>query len=492
VVACSSGGPIGTETESGGTGASGGSTSGGNGGSAALSAGGSSATGTGGSEAGGASGTTTGGASGAAATSGTAGDTAATGGDTSAGGSGGTGGDGTGATGGDAGTAAVGGSAGAAAASGMGGMAGTDPGICQHLSALATPQVPTVELVVDTSSSMFQTADPTAWSVLYAALDGAGGVVAGLQDQINFGFTSYKGLMGSSEVDPACAEMTTVEPGLMNFSAIDAVYKKLGADAMGVAWTLQHPPPKWETPTNYAIAYAVEKLKAYDPMPPGPKYILLVTDGNPNTCMHTDPQCGQDLAIKAAQDAHAAGIGLFILGVGDIVTDPNNGCPPSARCGLEHLQDMANAGVGAAVAPAPGCEDPAGPDCQYRYSGCNPNNTLLATYTAAAPAVGEPFAVDTGAADAPAKLKTALTELLMHAVSCTFEMDVTVTGDPMLGVVTLDGAPVTYSAPDGWALDADAYHVTLQGGACETYQAGATVSIDFPCDPSGNPIAVHR
>ena len=486
MVACSSSGPIGTETESGGTGASGGSSSGANGGTSAVSAGGSSATG--GSTTGGASGTATGGASGTVAVGGTAGDTAATGGDTSAGGTTG----GTAATGGDAGMAAVGGSSGAGAASGMGGSSGTDPGICQHLSAIATPQVPTVELVVDTSSSMFQTPDPTAWSVLYAALDGAGGVVAGLQDQINFGFTSYKGLMGSSETDPACATMTTVEPGLMNFNAIDAVYKKLGVDDMGVAWTLQHPPPKWETPTNYAINYAVEKLKAYNPMPPGPKFILLVTDGNPNTCQHTDPQCGQDLAIKAAQDAYTAGIGLFILGVGDIVTNPDNGCPVSARCGLDHLQDMANAGVGAAVMPAPGCEDPLDTACQYRYSGCNPNNELTATYTAAAPAVGTPFAVDTNAADAPTKLKAALTQLLMNAVSCTFEMDVTVTGDPMLGVVTLDGAPVTYSTPDGWALDADAYHVTLNGNACETYKAGATVSIDFPCDPSGNPIAVHR
>jgi hypothetical protein len=491
LAACSSGQPLGVETATGGSGANGGSTSGGQGGSSATSAGGSSASG-GSAAAGtsGASGMATGGTSGSAATGGSAGDTAATGGDTSAGGTGGVA-----ASGGAGGTAAVGGTAGTggtAAASAMGGTAGTDPGICQHLSAIATPQTPVVELVVDTSSSMFQTADPTAWSVLYEALDGQGGVVQALQDQIVFGFASYKGLMGSSETDAACATMTTVEPALMNYAAIDAVYKKLGADSADVAYTLQHPPPKWETPTNYAIAYAVEKLKAYNPMPPGPKYILLVTDGNPNTCMHTDPQCGQDLAIKAAQDAYAAGIGLFILGVGDIVVNPDNGCPTSARCGPDHLQDMANAGIGAPVQPAPSCDDPLSTDCQYRYSGCNANNTLLATYTPAAPDVGEPFAVDTSATDAPAKLKTALTALLSNAASCTFEMDVTVLGDPMLGIVTLDGAPVTYSAPDGWALDADAYHVTLRGSSCEAYKDGATVSIDFPCDPSGNPIAVHR
>jgi len=370
-------------------------------------------------------------------------------------------------------------------------MAGTDPGICQHLSAVPTPQVPTVEIVVDTSSSMFET-NPTAWSVLYTALDGPDSVLKPLEGQIQFGFASYKGAKGTSETDPACATMTTVDPALSNFDAIDMVYK-----AVGTTYNPASPPsPKWETPTNYAITFAVGELQAYNPMPPGPKYILLVTDGNPNTCEELDPQCGQDYAIKAVQDAYAAGIGTFVVGVGDIVVNGNSGCQGTgARCGLDHLQDIANAGVGAPVMAAPGCEDPTSTDCQLRYASCNKGSILTATYAAdpaAAPNTGTPFAVDTGAGDAQAKLKAALTELLNAAVSCTFELDVIVTGDAALGLVSVASTPVTFGTPDGWVLESDSFHVTLQGAACEAYRDGGEVSIDFPCDPSGNPIAVHR
>ena len=406
----------------------------------------------------------------------------------SAGGTGATGGTGgSSASGGDAGMS-TGGSSAAGGGAGMSGTGGTSPGICQQLSVVPTPQVPTVELLVDTSSSMFTTS-PTAWSVLYTALmDPTKGAVQALQDKIRFGFASFEGLMGSSETDPACATMTTVPPGEMNYSAIDAVYSKIGA-----GYDLQHPTPmKWETPTDYAIAYAANILTKYMPDPPGKKYILLVTDGNPNTCQKTDPQCGQDFAIKAAQDAFTQGIGLFILGIGDIVAQPNNGCPTSARCGLDHLQDMANAGVGAPVQPAPSCDDPTSTSCQYKYSGCNPDNTLVATYTPSAPDVGVPYHVDTAAADAQTKLTAALSELLSDAINCTVSMDAMVTGDASLGIVTVGGAAEKYNDANGWALDTAATSVVLQGTACTSFRSGQDLSITFPCDPSGNPIAVHR
>jgi len=474
-VACSTGKPP-VEDDDVGASATGGTTSG------TTSNGGGSATGMGGSAASmGGTISATGGVSGSAAVGGTAGGTAAMGGDTSLGGT-----SGSAASGGDAGTAALGGgsgASGASAAAGMGGSAGTDPGICQHLSAVPTPEIPTVELVVDTSSSMWETTPP-AWPLLHDALMAdPGGAVTATQGKIRFGFASYKGLSATtSETSTSCATMTTVDPTLDNRAAIETAY---GA----IMWNHE----KWETPTNYAIGYAVSELQAYDPMPPGPKYILLVTDGNPNTCQTVDPQCGQDYALKAAQDAYAAGIGLFVLGIGSIVSADDPGCPHSARCGLLHLQDMANAGVGMPVQAPPGCENGMeDPGCQLKYEQCNKGNTLTATYAATAEDVGMPFAVDTTAAGAQAALTAALGALINQAVPCTFEMDVIVTGDPALGIVSVGSSPVPYNMPDGWALEADSFHVTLQGAACEAYRAGGEVSIDFPCDPSGNPIAVHR
>ena len=474
LLGCSSGKPQGAlpgdETGSGGTGATG------SGGSAATS--GSAAGGSGGSS--------------AAAQGGMS----ASGGDTSSAASGGSlAGSGVGGSaagmGAVGGSAANGGAAGMAAAAGMSGSApmagtgGTDPGVCEELSVISTLEIPTVELLVDTSSSMWKT-QPPAWPLLYGALMDAGsGVVAKLDADIRFGFASYKGHQATSETDPACATMTVVPPALGNHDAIDAAYKELGDSYDSNA--------KWETPTGYAITYATKLLTDFTADPPGKKYILLVTDGNPNTCPVIDPQCGQDLSIKAAQDAFTAGIGLFVLGLGDIVVQPDNGCPAAARCGKLHLQDLANAGVGAGVHPTPGCDDWHASGCTFTHEACNQGQQLLATYTPEAPDVGTPYAVDTSTGDATAKLVAALDELLQNAISCTVDMDATVTGDPSLGIVSLEGNPLTYSAADGWKLEDDAHSVTLQGAACETYKAGGKkLDITFPCDPSGNPIAVHR
>ena len=74
----------------------------------------------------------------------------------------------------------------------------------------------------------------------------------------------------------------------------------------------------------------------------------------------------------------------------------------------------------------------------------------------------------------------------------TVDMDAIVTGDASLGNVTLGGTALAYNDPNGWMLESNAYSVTLVGTACTTFKAGSQLDIDFPCDPSGNPIAVHR
>jgi hypothetical protein len=366
-----------------------------------------------------------------------------------------------------------------AGGSAMGGTAGVP--ICQSLSVVPTPQVPTVMLVVDTSSSMWRDTMPQAWPVLHTALmDPTMGVVQALADKIRFGFQSYKGTASSSST---CAEFAKVGPDLDNHAAIEAAYGMID-------YPIDQ--PKWDTPTHHAIDTAVADLVAYNPDPPGPKFILLVTDGNPDTCLDYDPNCGHDYSIKAAQDAFAAGVQTLVLGVGDIVVNGNNGCAQSARCGVLHLQDMANAGVGAQVQAPDGCVNVDDPGCGFKYEACN-DNTLLASYVETAPEVGTAYTVDTTDSSAPETLVTTLTGLLNNVISCTVEMDAVVTGDPALGIVTVGGNPVSYNTPDGWVLDMDTkYNVTLQGAACETFKGGAALDIQFPCDVMGNPIAEPR
>ncbi|HEY3500423.1 MAG TPA: vWA domain-containing protein, partial [Polyangiaceae bacterium] len=390
---------------------------------------------------------------------------------------------------GNAGTAPKGGSGGgsagtlAIAGNTSSGGSGGEAKVCDAITATSHPLVPTVTLLVDNSSSMFET-EPPAWPLLYGALmDPTAGVLQGLQNRVRFGFAAFKGsTVESTEASPMCASWTEVPPAIDNRAAIDAAYEPIES-----TWS---PGTKWETPTAHAINKAAADLVAFTADPPGPKYILLVTDGNPNTCAKLDPQCGQDQAIKAVQDAAAQGIGLFILGLGDIVAQPNNGCPTSARCGLLHLQDMANAGVAAPVQPPPTCDDPASPDCQYKYAGCHePDKLLTATYTPAAPDVGIPFAVDTRNANAQVELATTLTGLLSDVVSCTFDMNAIVTGDPTNSAVVLEGTPLTYGdTAGGWILEPNGYQVTLQGTACEQFKSASmggsdvNVSITFYCD----------
>jgi hypothetical protein len=375
--------------------------------------------------------------------------------------------------GGSGGSIQVGGSSGDTAAAAGSGMS------CNSLTATSTLLIPTVLILVDNSSSMFEGSRP--WDILYNALmDPTNGAVKPLENDIRFGFTSYKGHQASGETDPACATMTPEAPTLAfgNYAAIDAIYSALGDEPAAN--------PKWETPTGFAVTTVTPELVAFNADPPGPKFILLVTDGNPNTCKTKDPQCGQDRSIKAIQDAYLQGIGTFVIGIGDIVAEDDPGClPDKEHCGEAHLQDVANAGAGLPVAAPPDV---------YKYEPCiaDEGGVLTATYATEdeVPGTAPYFATNDGAA-----LRQHLTQLLSSVATCTFDLDAIVTGDPTRSLVTLNGSTLSYGdTAGGWTLEDNHYQVTLQGSACETYRAGDSneVHIEFFCDPTGKPIAEPR
>jgi hypothetical protein len=337
-------------------------------------------------------------------------------------------------------------------------------GGCNDLTVATKEVTPTVLLLVDNSSSMFESVPPAEkpWNPLYNVLMTKGtGIVDSLDDKVRFGFTSYRG--SSMPNDPACPNLFEVDYNLNNFDAIDTQYKKQTAEyVQGV---------KWETPTGAAFKKAAEKLAAFTPDPPGPKYILLVTDGNPNTCVALDPQCGSDESIKAVQDAKAMGIGTFAIGIGDLITG-NSGCEPAwGRCGALHLQDLANAGQGLPVTAPPD---------QLKYQACTPTQMLAATYAGAAETPG---AAKFYTAANAAELETAIKGLLNSVVSCTYDMNATVVGNAALGTVIVNGTPATYNDPNGWKLEDNKTQVTLQGAACDSFKSmpGSELKVSFPC-----------
>ena len=255
--------------------------------------------------------------------------------------------------------------------------------------------IPSVLLMIDNSSSMFAPRE-SLWDPLFSVLmKPADGIVATFQGDVRFGFTSYRGTALPS--DPQCPVLFEVDYQLDNFEAINARYSAQSAEwREGV---------KWQTPTGAAIAKGAQKLVATTSDPPGPKYIVLVTDGGANTCATIDPQCGSDEAIKVVQDTKAFGITTFVIGIGDLTN--HAGCETAwGRCGADFMQDMANAGAGLPVHAPPE---------ELKYQACTPTHTLAASY-AADPEV--PGTATYYAATTAAELDAAFREVLSSVLSC--------------------------------------------------------------------------
>jgi len=173
----------------------------------------------------------------------------------------------------------------------------------------------------------------------------------------------------------------------------------------------------------------------------------------------------------------------MVLGVGDIVANPNSGCDVGyLRCGLDHLQDMANAGVGAPVEPPPNCDDPTSASCAALYESCTVDHTLKATYTPSSPAVGKYVTIDTTDTSASSLIAGAVVEMLSKVTSCTFHMNVAVTGDVSTGSVKLGDATLVYGDGDGWEIGPSTHELALRGAACQAFNDGAPIQIDLPCD----------
>ena len=285
---------------------------------------------------------------------------------------------------------------------------------CTEVTVMVTPVIPTVVLQVDQSGSMTDDFDGTPrWDALYQTLMEPGGVVDALQSDVRFGLALYSSENGNE--GPTCPMLTEVPPALDNHAAIDAVYD--AAD------------PIDETPTGESLALVAEGLAMF--AEPGPKAIVLATDGEPDTCATPNPQEGQPEVISAVQAAYADGIETFVISVGDEV-------------GAPHLQEVANAGVGKPVDDP----DPA------------------------------PYYIALDAAE----LVDAFDEIISGFISCELAIDGIVDLDQQCeGTVLLDG--VELECPVEWHM-LDESTLELLGAACETLKDGMSHEIDatWPCD----------
>lgn len=287
-------------------------------------------------------------------------------------------------------------------------------GGCAEVQVQVDPIIPTLVLLVDQSGSMnADFSGQSRWDAMYETLmDPANGVVTTLESQVRFGLTLYTSENGFEGGE--CPVLTTVEPALDNFADINDVFEP--AD------------PRDETPTGESLAAVAQQLADFQA--DGPKGIVLATDGEPDTCDQPNPQEGQPESLQAAAEAFNLGITTYIISVGDDV-------------GADHLQEMANVGVGKA-----------------------PDDAMPAPYYQALDAM---------------QLVDAFEEIIGTFVSCELTIDGEVDLDQACdGTVTLDGMElecgVDYDLPDQSTL-------VIQGEACETLRDGGDHTIDasWPC-----------
>jgi len=259
----------------------------------------------------------------------------------------------------------------------------------------------------------------TRWTLLREVLVGADGLVARLESRVRFGVAFYtaRSLYEGDGGPPigACPDITAVPPALDNLSRIRDVYFDLD--------------PIEDTPTGDAIDVARDTLMPFFAPELGPTIFVLATDGEPDTCAELDPQNGQDEAVAAARRTYEAGIRTFVVSLGEGLVSRT------------HLQDMANAGIG-----APG-----------------------ASFWEASDVDG---------------LRSALDEIVRSEVACTLTLTQPIEPSlACLGAVQLNGRPLLCDGPDGFSVP-DPTTLVLSGAACRELSdiPSSTVVAQWPCE----------
>lgn len=288
---------------------------------------------------------------------------------------------------------------------------------CPAVHFTPTKTTPSIELVLDRSGSMIQNKinGVTRYEVLRNALTGAMGAVTASQAGVYFGAALFAG-----DQSPCLNLAGFTAPRVLNNAA-----------AINTLINDHQPATNGSTPTADALLQVTADFAANPPPSGSPPIILLATDGAPNSCVGGG---GTGPSIDATKAAYTAGIRTFIVGFAGLNT--------------QYLQDIANAGTGAATGLTPNC-----PTCSPYYVASDPDSLVDAFNT-----------------------------IINGVLSC----DLAITGmvDPATastGVVTLNGMTLTYGTD--WTIDPNGRIIHLIGNACTILKTTANPVVDaaFAC-----------
>jgi von Willebrand factor type A domain len=284
---------------------------------------------------------------------------------------------------------------------------GTGNGSCSPTVFTVTPVTPYIQLMVDGSGTMddgLGGGNSKYDSVRDALTTATTGLLNPLENKALFGVSIYTS-------QQTCPKLFTQACALANMTAIR---NEFGQTQPQVTDPL--PEAIDAMVTNFATVPAGAK-----------KYIVLATDGVPNSCTSNTGDRTDD-AVTATTAAYTAGISTYVIGLGNVPTS--------------FLQPMANAGV---------------------------NTTTGTVYQSA---------------DATA-LATNYTAIFNTIIDCEMTLDGTIdVAQASLGTVKSNGTALTYSTD--WTA-VDDHTIKLVGTACSDYNAAVTapeITATFTCGSS--------
>ena len=288
---------------------------------------------------------------------------------------------------------------------------------CGLLEVKYTKRVPSVVVLIDLSGSMDAAFGATTrYRAVRDALVGEpGGVLPLIDGEMRVGASLFNSNGGFADV---CPQLFPASP-VIDLHTTSTIRALLDAHT-----------PWGDTPTGESIDAVAARLAAFSPPePPCPpssicKYIVLATDGEPDTCGHPNgfSDLARQVSIEAVQRAfQKRGIATFVIGVGSDV-------------GVPHLQDLANAGAGLDLkAPVP---------AKY-YQALDGASVLGAFH-----------------------------EIVEGVRSCSYTLDGKVK-DGRGATVKIDGGdPLVFDDPNGFRLDDGGHELILLGAACARIKTG--------------------
>jgi hypothetical protein len=360
---------------------------------------------------------------------------------------------------------------------------------CQQAQRSFVPNIPTVYLLVDRSGTMF---DPivdnvSAWTALRG---GVLDVMRELEGSVRFGFAAFSG----ANMGPLMCELQvpSVAPELNNYAAIAALYEPLA-----------QPANSKDTPTLLALSEVASQLRA-DTATIGDKYILFVTDGEPDYCDDGNQLCPPDSVVGLLQRL-ASGVDATGAATTPIHTLVFGVSSPTATIRGDVLQAFANAGAGLPVmAIAQNANQVPNPNDVYDQcngvAGWAQDFASTGKPAMRGQSVGDYVFDSTLAGSAPvyrpdptdqAALTGQIRAALAGVKSCTFDLgedgvqvDLSRSDLGELAHIVINGVAVPFDLVNGWSMSSETT-VTLSGQACETWRTPTmqtSISFDFPCD----------